>query len=151
MYSILWKISGQTLFFRASASCSKILNDKKYFQYSENFQVNSGFKGKRKLLKNPEQWKNFQYSVFSAYSLRGDPCYLANWHYRRSRYKRIQLYRPDLQEVSCPIRIKLKKLVSGEIVHFFGVLLFSGQIFSAPQGYTFPYTCDYSTMSSNKF
>jgi len=30
--------SGQTLFFRASASCSKILNDKKYIQYSEKFQ-----------------------------------------------------------------------------------------------------------------
>ena len=26
-----------TLFYRASASCSKILNDKKYIQYSENF------------------------------------------------------------------------------------------------------------------
>jgi len=37
--------------FRASASCSKILDDKKY---SENFQGNSVFQGKRKLLKNPE-------------------------------------------------------------------------------------------------
>jgi len=30
--------------------------------------------------------------------------------------ERIQLYRTDLQEVSGPIRIKLKKLVSGQIV-----------------------------------
>ena len=29
VYSIQWKISGQTLFFRASASCSKILNGEK--------------------------------------------------------------------------------------------------------------------------
>jgi len=31
----------------------------------------------------------------------------ANWRYRRSHYKRIHLYRTDLQEVSGPIRIKL--------------------------------------------
>jgi len=31
----------------------------------------------------------------------------ANWCYRRSRYRRIQLYRTDLQEVSGFIRIKL--------------------------------------------
>jgi len=40
---------------------------------------------------------------------------LANWRYRRSRYKRIQLYRTDLQEVSGSIWIKLKKLLSGQI------------------------------------
>ena len=40
--------------FRANASCSKILDDKKIFQYSEKFQGNSVFQGKRKLLKNPE-------------------------------------------------------------------------------------------------
>ena len=44
-----------TLFFRASASCSKILNDKKYmFKYSEKYQGNSVFQGKHKLLKNSE-------------------------------------------------------------------------------------------------
>jgi len=32
----------------------------------------------------------------------------ANWSYRRSRYKRIQLCRTDLQEVSGSIRIKQK-------------------------------------------
>ena len=42
----------------------------------------------------------------------------ANRRYRRSRYERIQLYSTDLQEVSGPIRIKLKKLVSGKIVIF---------------------------------
>jgi len=30
---------------------------------------NSVFQGKRKLLKNPEQWKYFQYSILSVYSL----------------------------------------------------------------------------------
>ena len=38
----------------------------------------------------------------------------ANWRYRRSRYKQIQLYRTDLQEVSGSIRIKLRKLFSGQ-------------------------------------
>jgi len=33
--------------FRASASCSKILNAKKIFKYSEKFQGNSVFQGKR--------------------------------------------------------------------------------------------------------
>ena len=49
------KIYAQHSEFRASASYSKILNDKKIFQYSEKFQANSIFQGKRKLLKNPEQ------------------------------------------------------------------------------------------------
>ena len=48
--------------FRASASCSKTLNDKKIFQYSEKFHDNSVFQGKRKLLKNPECKKYIQYS-----------------------------------------------------------------------------------------
>jgi len=38
-----------------SAELLKILNGKKYIQYSENFRRNSVFQGKRKLLKNPEQ------------------------------------------------------------------------------------------------
>jgi len=49
------KNSGQTLFFRASASWSRILNDKKYIQYMEKFQGNLCFQGKRNLLKNPEK------------------------------------------------------------------------------------------------
>ena len=88
------KKSRATLFFRASASCSNILNNKKYIQYSKKFQgklfsgqaqvvknpkckkyiqYSEKFQGKRKLLKNRERWKNFQYSV---YSLGGHPCNL---------------------------------------------------------------------------
>ena len=58
--SVQWKILGQ-LFFRASASYSKILNGEKTIS---------------------------------------------------------QLYRTDLQEVSGPLRFRLKKLVSGQIVYF---------------------------------
>ena len=47
---------------------------KKYIQYSEQIQGNSVFSGQRKLLKNRERWKIFQYDV---YSLGGDPCNLA--------------------------------------------------------------------------
>jgi len=36
----------------------------KYIQYNEQFQDNSVFQGKRKLLKNRELWKFFQYSVY---------------------------------------------------------------------------------------
>ena len=46
--------SRQTLFFRASASCSKILNVNSLFNAVKHFRANSGFQGKRKLLKNPE-------------------------------------------------------------------------------------------------
>ena len=45
--------SGHTLFFRASTSCSKVLNVKNYIHYSEKFQGKLCFQGKRKLLKNP--------------------------------------------------------------------------------------------------
>jgi len=44
-----------------------------YIQYSETFLGKLYFQGKRKLLKDPEPRKNFQYSV---YSLGGDPCNL---------------------------------------------------------------------------
>jgi len=46
------KISGQTLFFRASSSCSKIPKDKKYFNTVKNFKANSVFQGKRRLFKS---------------------------------------------------------------------------------------------------
>jgi len=46
-------MSGQ-LCFQGKRSFSKILISKKYIQYSENFQGNSVFQGKRKFLKNPE-------------------------------------------------------------------------------------------------
>ena len=45
------KNSRATLFFRASASCSKILDSKKYIEYSEKFQGKPCFQGKRNLLK----------------------------------------------------------------------------------------------------
>jgi len=37
---------------------------------------------------------------------------------RQSRYKRFQLHKRDLKGVSGPIQIKLKKLVSRQIVYF---------------------------------
>jgi len=37
--------SGHTLFFRARARCSKILNGKKYIQYSGKFHGKLGFPG----------------------------------------------------------------------------------------------------------
>jgi len=40
--------------FRVSASCSKVLEWWKIFQYSEIFQGKLRFQGKRMLLKNPE-------------------------------------------------------------------------------------------------
>ena len=44
------------LFFRASASCSKILNDKKYIVNTvKNFRKNSVFQDKCKLFKNSER------------------------------------------------------------------------------------------------
>jgi len=46
--------SGHTLFFRAIASCSKILNVKSIFNTVKIFRANSDFQGKPKLLKNPE-------------------------------------------------------------------------------------------------
>jgi len=58
--------SGQLCFSR-QAQVVKNPECKTYIQYTENFQ------GKRKLLKNRERLKNFQYSV---YSLGGDLCNL---------------------------------------------------------------------------
>jgi len=46
------KNSGETLVFRGSASCSKILNDKIYLNTGKNFRATSVFQGKCKLLKN---------------------------------------------------------------------------------------------------
>ena len=84
-YSVQWKMLGQTLFFRtsaswskilnvknifhtlkffrASASCPKILNDKKYFNTVKNFWATLFFSGQGTLHKNPEWWKiRIQYS-----------------------------------------------------------------------------------------
>jgi len=51
-----------TLFFRASTSCSKILNVKSIFNTVENVMAYSVFQGKSKLHKNPECIKYIQYS-----------------------------------------------------------------------------------------
>ena len=53
--------SGHPLFFRASASYSKILNSKKYIQYSEKFQGKL-FSGQGQIVKNPEYKKYIHYS-----------------------------------------------------------------------------------------
>jgi len=49
--SIQGKFSGQTLFSGKAQSCSKILKDEKYFNEVKNFRANSVFQGKRKLFK----------------------------------------------------------------------------------------------------
>ena len=64
VYSMHWKISGQPC-LQGKRSFLKILISKKYILYSEKFQWNSVFQGKRKLLKNRELWKNCQCSVYS--------------------------------------------------------------------------------------
>jgi len=47
-----------TLFFRASASCSKILNSKKYIQYSEKFQGKLYFSGQEQVAQKSCTVKN---------------------------------------------------------------------------------------------
>ena len=49
-----WNISGQTLSSGQAVVTQKSWMIKKIFKYSEKFQGNSVFQGKRKLLKNPE-------------------------------------------------------------------------------------------------
>ena len=49
--SVQWKIPRQLCFSGQAQSCSKILNGKKYIQYSEKFQGKLCFQGKRKLIK----------------------------------------------------------------------------------------------------
>jgi len=57
------KFFSATLFFRASASCSKILNDEKHiFNTVKNFRANAVSRGKRKLLKKPECKMRIEYS-----------------------------------------------------------------------------------------
>jgi len=48
--------------FRASATCSKILNVKSILNTVKKFRANSVFQGKRKFLKNPECKKYIEYS-----------------------------------------------------------------------------------------
>jgi len=70
VYWIQWKISGQTLFFRVSAELLKHFEWKEMYSTQWTFcGKNSVFESKRKLLKNPEQWKYFQCSILSVYPL----------------------------------------------------------------------------------
>ena len=56
--------SGQV--FRESTICSKIPNDKRYFNTVKNFRAHSVLQGKHRLLKNPECKQYIQYSEFRA-------------------------------------------------------------------------------------
>ena len=59
----MW-IQGTLCFSGKAQSCSKILNGKKYIQYSEKFQGKLCFSGQAHIAKNPERWKNMQYTVY---------------------------------------------------------------------------------------
>jgi len=56
--------------FRASASCSKFLNDKNYFNTVKNFRANFVFQGKSKLLKNV-RWQK----IYSVQWIHATACY----------------------------------------------------------------------------
>jgi len=46
--------SGQTLFFRASGTCAKIVDAQSIFNTVKSFRANSVFRASSKLLKNPK-------------------------------------------------------------------------------------------------
>ena len=54
---------------RASSSCSKILQDEKYFITVKNFRANSVFQGKRRLFEILNDKKNIFYTVNSVHTL----------------------------------------------------------------------------------
>jgi len=54
-------------------------------------------------------YKRFEMHVKDAIGIEENVRLQANWRHRRSRYKRIQLHRTDLQDVSGPIQIKNKR------------------------------------------
>ena len=62
--SIQWKIPGK-LCFQGKLKLLKILNVRSIFTTAKISGQLCFFQGKRKLLKNRELWKNFQYSVYS--------------------------------------------------------------------------------------
>jgi len=70
------KYQGNSVFQGKRRVAQKSLMVKNIFNAAKNFRASSVFHGKSKLLKNPERWKNFQYSV---YSLGGDPCNLGKY------------------------------------------------------------------------
>jgi len=70
------KFSAHSVFQGKRRVAQKSWMIRNIFDAVKNFTGNSAYGSKRKLLKNLEQWKYFQYSVFSVYSLGGDPCNL---------------------------------------------------------------------------
>jgi len=76
-YSTQW-IQGTLCFSGQAQVAPKSWMVKNIFNTVKHFRANSVFQGKRKLLKNPERWKNLHYSIFSVglYSLGCDPCNL---------------------------------------------------------------------------
>jgi len=66
--------------------------------------------------------KQIEMHIKDAVATKQNATLWANWRYGGSHYKRIQLYRTNLHKVSGPIRIKTKKLVSGQIAYFKGKL-----------------------------
>jgi len=60
------KIFRATLFFRANASCSKILNDKIYFNTVKNSRATLFFRASAELLKILNKKKCIQYCGFRA-------------------------------------------------------------------------------------
>jgi len=77
-------------------------------------------------------YKRIEMHVKDAITTKQNVTLWANWRSRRSRYKRIQLYRTDLYKVSSPIRIKLKSYFQGKLFIFRANCYFPGQNFSAP-------------------
>jgi len=70
-------------------------------------------------------YKRIEMHIKDAITAKHNVTLWANWRYRGSRYKRIQLYRTDLHKVSGPVRIKLK-------VSFRANCYFQGKFFPTP-------------------
>jgi len=70
--------SGHTLFFRASAGCSKILIIRSIFNRVKNFRANSVFQGKRMLFKILNEKKNILNTLNSGTVFQGKHKLLKN-------------------------------------------------------------------------
>jgi len=68
--------SGHSLFFRASASCSKILNGKQYIEYSENFEGKLSFSRQAQVAQKSWIVKTFSVQYIECIFTWGDPCNL---------------------------------------------------------------------------
>jgi len=74
--SVQWRISGQICFSRQAQVAQKSWLIKIIKSIQWKFSGKTLFQGKCKLFKNAERWRNFQCSDFSVYSLGGGPCKL---------------------------------------------------------------------------